>query len=441
MAPRSIDPIGHPLPGLALVLAIGALLASWLLLLRRASSWTVPQLRATFAAWGAPLFLGPPLLSSDLTSYVAQGQLLLMGRSPYVDTPLSLPAGSALAAVDPRWRDVHSPYGPLASWIEYLAVQIAHGHTLFSALLLRAVAVGSIVIVGYLLWQMATPACRPIAVALTALNPLFMLHLGSAAHLDGLLCVCAVGALAALRFDRLNLALALSFCAGLVKAPGFVLVAVVLVAAWLATPPAERCRRVGLAFGTGVLTTVGISMLVPNGWGWLAQVSTPALGLTPAAPASLLAYVMYPFLVSTGAMPFESLMSVCRVIALVAGCALILALVRTSRRRPVTETAGLVLLAVSLFGPVLYPWYLVTGIACLAVTFRGRRGRVLVALSCVGSLMAVQGLSLTAIVVVAVLVVIGGSVATAFVLCPALRPGHHRHLRRIDEVVHEPHLV
>ena len=62
--------------------------------------------------WAAPLMLTPPLFSNDVWSYVAEGQLVAQGRSPYVYTPLDL-TGPIVHAVGATWVNTPSPYSPV----------------------------------------------------------------------------------------------------------------------------------------------------------------------------------------------------------------------------------------------------------------------------------------------------------------------------------------
>lgn len=415
LRPDAVDPDARPLPGLFLVLAIAALLLVWLVVLWRRETWTPVRMRTAFLAWGLPLFVGPPLLSNDLGSYVAQGQLSLSGYSPYLAVPSELPYGPALQGVDPRWRGTFSPYGPLATWLQHAAARLADGNALASALLLRLLAIAGLVAIGLLAWRLAAPHRRTQAVLLTALNPLFLLHVGSAAHLDGLVCAFALAALYACRYGRTGVAVVLGCLAGAVKAPGFAVAAAVVCAAWWNVPPQRRLGRsfqlVVVAAGTVVATT----FMVPHGLGWLAQLSTPTESITPVAPAAWLGYALYPFLVWTHVLTGTQALDAARLVLMLAGLAVVAVLLRGSDRRPVAATAGYVLVALTVFGPVLYPWYLLAGVSCLAVIASGHTARALIAASCVGSLMSVPGLSFPERFVLAPALAVG-SVGVAVVL-------------------------
>lgn len=401
LSPVPVQPADNPVPGLLLVGFIAALGAVWVLAVRRCPSWSIRQLWGMSACWLAPLALGPPLLSDDLASYVAQGQLSLRDLSPYLNVPADLGAGPTLAAVDPLWRNVHSPYGPVITLIEHIAAYASGGSPLGSAVLLRLVGLASIVAVGLLASQLAPPHWRRSALLLTVLNPLLLLHVGSAGHLDAIVCALALACMLAVQRGNLMLALVLACTAGLTKAPGFAVLAVVLVLIWHGTASARRGPLVARALAVVAVTTLGVSALVTDGWGWLVQLGTPTLGFTPDAPATALALALHPVLVWTHVMTASSVAFACRVIMMSIGAVLIGKLLRTVRRREPIQTVGLILLAVAVLSPVIYPWYLLWGVSCLAVCAGERLRWLLVALSFVGSLMAVQGLTNMGIAVLA----------------------------------------
>src|SRR3546814_15957814 len=66
--------------------------------------------------------LAPPLFSRDGWSYAAQGMLTTLGVSPYDHGPATL-RGPIVNAVDPRWMDTPTPYGPLPLILGALAAR------------------------------------------------------------------------------------------------------------------------------------------------------------------------------------------------------------------------------------------------------------------------------------------------------------------------------
>lgn len=95
-------------PAVMLVYAgIAVLLAAWFELVRtvrRQPRVPVSRLAAILAAWVLPVLVMPPAFSRDIYSYVAQGELVDRGLSPYLRTPSALcsaPSSSAGGGATP----------------------------------------------------------------------------------------------------------------------------------------------------------------------------------------------------------------------------------------------------------------------------------------------------------------------------------------------------
>ena len=74
---------------------------------------SVPAAWLVLGLWGLPFFLGAPLFSRDLYSYIAQGQLARHGLNPYLVAPSALGPGNLLSSIATVWKNTASPYGPL----------------------------------------------------------------------------------------------------------------------------------------------------------------------------------------------------------------------------------------------------------------------------------------------------------------------------------------
>ena len=89
------------------------------------------------ALWGLPLFLGPPVFSRDLYSYIAQGLLAHHGLNPYHVAPSSLGWGPLLSSIASVWRNTASPYGPLFVMVSRAAVSVAGSSLVAQILVFR----------------------------------------------------------------------------------------------------------------------------------------------------------------------------------------------------------------------------------------------------------------------------------------------------------------
>lgn len=380
---------GDYLPGSLTVAGIVVLLLLWLVAIRLHHSGTTTEGRVwgICAAWAAPFVVGPPLLSNDVFTYAAQGLLLRNGFDPYSVGPSALGSVRAVAAVDPSWRSVASPYGPLATTVQHLAIAISGGSPLGAVFVFRALGVLCLVAIGVLAADLAGPR-RVQALTLTVLNPLVLLHVVSAAHLDGIMCALLLGAVVAANQRRWVLGLLLAAAAGSVKAPAFAAVPAIIAVHSLGLRRRLAWRtaaRDAAVAGAGI---VGLSLLVHNGWGWVHALNTPALGHTSLAPASLIGD-LFSRLVTAAS--FDDLAAAGRITALAAAGCTVVYLTLTARQRALDRTVGYGMLAVGLLSPVVYPWYLLGGVVTLLPTARGARRDWLVLLSAVGCLLSPPG--------------------------------------------------
>jgi hypothetical protein len=389
-SPSGYRPGGSAVPGLLLLAGIFTLVLLWVSVARRPQPAMSTEARvwAIAGAWSLPLVVGPPLLSSDVYTYAAQGLLVERGLDPYSLGPSALGNIGAVAAVDPAWRGVPSPYGPLATRLESLAVVLGGGGPLGAVIVFRLLALGCVVAIGLLAANLASPRRIP-ALTLTVLNPLVLLQVISAAHFEGLVCALLLGALVLVRRGNPTLGIVLACAAAAVKAPAFV--AVLAIIAWQRQGQPARQAWLSGARDTAVAvaTCAGLTMLVPHGWGWIDALNTQALGYTPGEPASLVGDLVKPIVQSAS---FDDLSAGGRTTALLAAGFLVAYLSVTARRRALEATAGLGLVAAALLSPVIYPWYVLWGALCLAPIARARGRDLLILASATSCLMAVPGL-------------------------------------------------
>lgn len=365
--------------GTIMLVAILLLVGLWVVAVRinRPERCREGQVWTVAAAWSAPFVLGPPLLSNDVYTYVTQGLMQRAGFDVYTHGPSVLGNVPAVAAVNPAWRTVGSPYGPLASVVEHLTASVSGGDPLGALIVFRGLAVVSAVAIGILAADLAGDR-RVQALTLTVLNPLLLLQIVSAAHFEGLMCALLLGALLAAEQRRWALAVVLGCMASAVKAPALVVVAALIVVHVAGMPRAMAVRAAARDVLLAIAASAALTLLTPNGLGWIPNLDTPALGHTPFAPASLIGDLYSPIVRSAS---FDDLATGGRLTALIAAGCICAYLVATAARRELNRTVGYSLIAIGLLGPVLYPWYLLWGIVCLAPTARGVRREWLVILS------------------------------------------------------------
>lgn len=358
------------------------LVGCWLGLARLAVDDRLGARTAGYVAggWAVPFIVGPPLTSLDIYSFAAQGHQLLSGMSPYTAPPDQLPAGAFLAAVDPRWRHVLSPYGPIGVRLEWLAALVGRGDATATVVWLKVLAVACTLVAIALAVRLSHPQRRPLTLVLLGANPLLLTTAFSAGHLEAPMLALLLAAVLAQRNSHPSVAVACAVAAGLVKAPALLAAVFLLVEHARAAPGAlHRARTLARDGGVLAAVTIAGTLAVPQGWGWTNTVlHTPATGRALWTPSTVLAELATPFLslFSGGSVSFDRVLTVTRLVGLLTVAAL--TAVQLGRRTPWELRLGRSLLAVAVLGFVFYPWYLLWGVPLLIIS-GGRRTAYLLA--------------------------------------------------------------
>jgi hypothetical protein len=286
----------------------------------------------------------------------------------------------------------------VATVLEHMAVDLG-GSQLGAVIFLRAVACLSVIAIGLLAAALTRHWRQSLVLACTILNPVVLLQVVSAIHFEGIVGALLLASLVALRRGWITLALVAGCAAGLVKAPAYLVVAVIVVVGARSRAGKHLVWTLIGMVATVIAASAAFSAAVPDGWGWVGSLSTPGQGFTPDAPASIMTFLFTPFTVWTNLVSAAVLTSACRLVLMAGAGLIVLRLLVTSERRTPEATAGLALLVVAAFGPVIYPWYLLWGLVCLVPDLHGRRREGLVMLSVMASLMTVQGLTTVGIAI------------------------------------------
>jgi alpha-1,6-mannosyltransferase len=144
--------------------------------------------------------LGPPLLSSDIFSYLAYARLGTVHHlDPYVAAPATRPHDVLYPLV--HWRHTVSVYGPLFTLGSYALGHLAPADAL--ALFKVATAAASLACVA-LVWNIAGRLGRsqPAAIAIFGLNPVLLVWAVGGGHNDVLMLAAMLGAFALVAAGR-----------------------------------------------------------------------------------------------------------------------------------------------------------------------------------------------------------------------------------------------
>ena len=358
-----LDRLGDALP-VASVLGVVAGMVGFLVLLRAA--WR-GDLSLRFAlglsiAFHLAIVLQPLLISRDVYSYIAHGQIVSVHHAnPYVQTPADFPGILSRTLVGPRWVDTPSVYGPLFTHLAGLVTRTSPRlDVLVDAF--RLIAIAASLATTFVIAAVSRglrPERAAFAVAAFGLNPVILFQSAGSGHNDLLVALgIALAAWCVLRGWTLW-GIVLVTCAGLVKATAFLpLLLLVIWVAWRRSP-GERLRAgaIHAALAFAVVVVVAVPFL---------QWHDPTLGMLELsshegwlAPSRFFRRVL-------DAISGDALGVVARVVFAVVLVATVGWLVRGVARaaasgRPVLELLGgwgWALLALTLLGPVLLPWYL-----------------------------------------------------------------------------------
>jgi hypothetical protein len=331
--------------------------------------------------WLAPLLPGPPLASRDAYSYAANGALGNRGLDPAEHPPAALGPGRVLEGVDPIWRATTTPYGPLATSLSRLADSVGDEQPAGTTLVLRAEMV-----VGYVLLLLSTISLAGSAgrdpsdaVVLIGANPLVLLHLVGGLHNESLMLGLMMAGLAIAARRPQRWAWAVGIC--LAAAALSVKVPAVLALGWLAwhgpgwlTALARSLAQrvvdavVACALGLVVITLIGRAS--GEGWGWVSNLDAANRVRGLLSITTTVGIVIGRIFGARRRGELTGYITVIRRIGQAASAALALMLLMRKGDRLIHLAMALVVFGA--LSPSVYPWYLLWGLAPLAVGWSGR---------------------------------------------------------------------
>ncbi len=358
-------------------IGVALLIAGWLGLgtLARVPRLTSRWVSLTALLWCLPLALGAPLFSRDIYSYISQGTIAHLGLSPYHATPAvlgRLGQTHVLSAVDPFWRHVTAPYGPLFLGVISLIVSVTGGHLVAGVLAVRAFDMLGLLLVGVFVPRLARRyGADPVrAVWLAVASPLVLLQLVAPAHNDLLMAGLMVAGVSLALDGRGLLGIAVCALAATIKLPAVVAVAFVALV-WIRAETTWRDRALRTAqAGAVAIATLGLVTLVTGfGLGWISSglFATPARVRLAITPATDISWTAAKLLHDAGVgASFHALHSALRAVMFAASAVLALVLLWRARAATLAPYLGLVLIGFAIAGPALWPWYLSWGLVLVA---------------------------------------------------------------------------
>jgi hypothetical protein len=378
---------GNTSAHLGFYVSVALLVGSWVGVGLQARHGRLSVLRCwvILALWGLPLFVGPPVFSRDLYSYIAQGLLAHHGLNPYHVAPSALGQGPLLSSIASVWRNTASPYGPLFVMVSRGAVIVSGGSLVSQILVFRAVELLGVAAIMVSLPRLSRRLGTDpgLALWLGALSPLALFSFIASGHNDALMVGLLVAGVTLATEGRLAVGVALCALAALIKLPAALAIVFLVVVQFQAASDAARWRVLLKGVAVPCVVLVAGTLVAGYGWTWLGPTAlrVPAELHVLATPAVSLGVFFHAIAhdlgvpVSTGVV-VSAAQWVCAVLA-VAGT---LWLVWNAHRMDVVRAIGLALVLVVLGSPTVWPWYLTWGLTLLAAT-TAQRSRVLAAVA------------------------------------------------------------
>jgi hypothetical protein len=188
------------LPGLTAALVL--MFLSYAVALRAAKYLSRRAVLASIAAVNALVLVAPPLLSTDLFSYIAYGRLGgTYGINPYLYGPNVISFDPLYHLVGAQWTHTPTAYGPLFTALSYPLAGLNIATNVFAY---KGIAALSLLAVVVLVWHAAQlRGIDPVkAVALVGLNPVIVIYGVGGGHNDLLMLALLVAGIYVLLRQR-----------------------------------------------------------------------------------------------------------------------------------------------------------------------------------------------------------------------------------------------
>jgi alpha-1,6-mannosyltransferase len=243
------------LPGL--ILALSFMFLSYALAMGATRQLSVRAVLASIAALNVLALVAPPLLSSDLFSYIAYGRLGAMyGINPYFHGPNLISFDPLYQLIGAQWTHTPTVYGPLFTALSYPLAGLGIAANVFAY---KGIAALSCLAIVGLTWKAARlRGMDPVkSAALVGLNPVIVIYGVGGGHNDLLMLAILVAGIYVLLRRREGAGGAMIIAATAVKLTAGMLLPFALAAgAGRRVASAEPGARARLVTGAAVAVVV-----------------------------------------------------------------------------------------------------------------------------------------------------------------------------------------
>jgi hypothetical protein len=313
-----------------------------------------PALALTVVAAAHLTFLlAPPLLSTDVFSYVDYGRLgAIHGLNPYLHTPFAAPHDAIYPLVGEKWRHTSTAYGPLFTLIGYSLAHLSLPAAVWALKGLAALAsVGCVVLVWRCSRLLGRDGLRPAL--LVGLNPTLLVYAVGGGHNDLLMVALMLGAVALALAERETMAGIGLLAAATIKAPAVIALPFLVLGS-------RRPRRLLAGAAAGLAATTAVSALAFDGQAW--RLLDVLRGQQSLVGADSLPHVLARLFALEGAVPVMAIAHA----ALAATAVALLVAVRRGADWLAASGWLLLMLVVTTSFPL--PWYTIWALPLAAIT-------------------------------------------------------------------------
>jgi alpha-1,6-mannosyltransferase len=337
------------------------------------------------AVWAMPFFLGTPLFSRDLYSYVAQGQLARHGLNPYMVAPSALGPGNLLSSIASVWRNTASPYGPLFVLVSHLGVAVSGDSLVSQILVFRAVELVGVALVMVSLPLLARRLGNDpgLALWLAVLSPLALFSFVSSGHNEALMLGLMLAGITLGTGGRLEWGVALCALAATIKLPAAAGIVFLVADECTRIERSQRWRTIATSAGITGLVVAGVTVGSGLGWTWLspAALRVPTELRVLITPLVSVGTFIHGVLHAVGLpVGLNATVTVVQAVGGIAAVSYILWMLFRTRAGDGVRLCGVALILFVVLSPTVWPWYLMWGVAVLAAT-SAQRSRALAAVA------------------------------------------------------------
>jgi hypothetical protein len=273
LLPRSLRPVPGWLTGAfgdiglniglaGLIVALTLMFVSYALALWASGRLSRRAVLMSIAALNALVLVAPPLMSTDLFSYIAYGRLgATYGINPYLHGPNLIAFDPLYQFIGAQWTHVPTVYGPLFTALSYPLAGLTIAANVFAYKAIAAISCAAIVV---LVWHAARlRGMDPVkAVAFVGLNPVIVVYGVGGGHNDMLMLAILVAGIYVLLRERQGTGGAMIIAAAAIKlTAGMLLPFAVAASAGRRVASSGRARVLaGAAVAAALLAGLGLLM-------------------------------------------------------------------------------------------------------------------------------------------------------------------------------------